>query len=125
MVVEWVRASADQPAFLLEELPVGLPERGLDVGVGGAAVAGHGGDVARGHHVHLQVTLDHRHGDAQLRVFAWEHNIYCPSLTQRMCLLKVYLDPCNPPPGRSRAGEARAWPSRLGSRCGTRHGSSL
>ena len=70
MVVEWVRASADQPAFLLEELPVGLPERGLDVGVGGAAVAGHGRDVAGRHHVHLQVTLDHRHGDAQLRVFA-------------------------------------------------------
>lgn len=71
MVVEWVRASADQPTFLLEKLPVGLPERGLDVGVGGAAVAGHGRDVAGGHDVHLQVALDHCHRDAQLRVFAW------------------------------------------------------
>ena len=72
MVVERVRASADQPTFLLKELPVGLPERGLDVGVGPglAAESGDGWDVAGGHDVNLQAPLHHRHGDAELRVFS-------------------------------------------------------
>ena len=78
MVVEGVRASADQPTFLLEELPVRLPERGLDVGVGPglAAEARHRRDVAGGHDVNLQAPLHHRHGDAELRVFTCtQHNI--------------------------------------------------
>ena len=72
MVVERVRASADQPTFLLEELPVRLPERGLDVGVGPglAAEAGDGRDVAGSHDVNLQASLHHRHCDAELRMFA-------------------------------------------------------
>ena len=71
MVVEGVRASADQPTFLFKELPVRLPERGLDIGVGPGltAEAGNGRDVAGGHHVNLQAPLCHCHGDAELRVF--------------------------------------------------------
>ena len=73
MVVEGIRAPADQPTFLFEELPVGLSERSLDVSVGAGetAVARHRRDVARRHDVNLEASLNHRHCDAQLRVFAY------------------------------------------------------
>ena len=73
MVVEGIRAPADQPTFLFEELSVSLSERGLDVGVGAgeAAVARHRRDVAGRHDVNLEISLNHRHCDAQLRVFAY------------------------------------------------------